>query len=333
LAKQKHTVVCYDNLQAGHQKAVLPGIKFVKGDIADRPELRKLLKQQQIEAVMHFAASALVDVSISNPHTFYCNNVKGSIEMLDVMLELGIKKLVFSSSAAVYGEPKQVPIREDHPPEPVNAYGETKLVLERALAWYHRAYGLDCIALRYFNASGATPELGEDHRPETHLLPRLLDTALYSRKSFTLYGDDYPTSDGTCVRDFVHVLDIAQAHILALRALPKVRFGIFNVGHGKGYSIREVVEAVEEVTGRKLRIQVGPRRPGDPAVLVASPQKLSKELSWKPRYSDLKTIVGSAWAWKQRHARGYENRLRRAAQTRWVAPPPALCSPNGRAVE
>lgn len=305
LAKQKHTVVCYDNLQAGHRKAVLPAIKFVQRDIGDRPALRKALKQYRIEAVMHFAASALVDVSISDPHLFFWNNIKCSIEMLDILLELGVKKLIFSSSAAVYGEPQHVPIREDHSTQPVNAYGETKLALEKALAWYHRAYGLDCIALRYFNAAGAVHDLGEDHRPETHLLPRLFEAALTPGIPFEIYGEDYPTPDGTCIRDFVHVRDIAQAHILALRALPKIGWGIYNVGHGQGYSIREVVKAVEEVTGRSLRARVAPRRPGDPAVLIASPQKLCRELKWRPRYSDLSNIVRSAWAWKLSHPNGY----------------------------
>jgi UDP-glucose 4-epimerase len=262
-------------------------------------------KKFQIEAVMHFAASALIDESIRSPDLFYRNNVSASLALLEVLIQLKIRNLIFSSSAAVYGEPKSIPITEEHPTNPVNPYGESKLVIERALAWYHRAYGLKSVALRYFSAAGATARVGEDHRPETHLLPLLLDAALNHHKKFEIYGDDYPTPDGTCIRDFVHVRDIAQAHILALQTLPKIGFAILNVGHGKGYSIREVIRTTEEVTGRGLRVRVGPRRPGDPATLVASAQKIVRELGWKPRQSDLVTIVKSAWQWRQRHPNGY----------------------------
>lgn len=305
LLQHKHEVVCYDDLRAGHRAAVVSGIRFVQGDIADVAKVKKTCRRYGIEAVMHFAASALVDESIRNPHLFFQNNVCGSLALLEAMLAVGVKKLIFSSSAAVYGEPKQVPIEEHHPTDPVNAYGETKLVFERALAWYHRAYGLKWAALRYFNAAGATTELGEDHRPETHVLPRLLDAARDPGHTFSIYGDDYPTPDGTCVRDYVHVVDIAQAHILALQALSKVKAGVYNVGHGTGYSIRQVIETVQEVTGRKLRITVGPRRPGDPATLVASPKKLQAELGWAPQRSALREIVASAWQWRQTHPNGY----------------------------
>jgi UDP-glucose 4-epimerase len=305
LVRQRHHVVAYDNLTEGHRQALVDQVQFVRGDIADTEKLKRACKKHQIEAVMHFAASALVEESIRNPHLFYRNNVSGTLSLLEVLAELKIQRLIFSSSAAVYGEPKSVPIREDHPTSPVNPYGETKLVIERALAWYHGAYGINCAALRYFNAAGATGDLGEDHRPETHLLPRLLAAASSPEGSFEIYGDDYPTSDGTCVRDFVHVLDIAQAHILALRYLPKLGLRIYNVGHGKGYSIRAVVKAVEGIAGRKLDVRVGERRPGDPAVLVASAGKLHRELGWEARHSDLKTIISSAWAWKQKHPKGY----------------------------
>ena len=305
LVRQHHTVIGYDNLSSGHREALAPGVKFVEGDIADTQKLNQVCKKYRIEAVMHFAASTLVGQSMSNPHLFYLNNVSASLALLDVLLQGGIRKIVFSSSAAVYGEPNGIPIAEDHPTAPINSYGESKLVIERALAWYHRAYGLDCIALRYFNAAGATKSLGEDHHPETHLIPRLLEVAWNSEKSFHIYGDDYRTKDSTCIRDFVHIRDIAQAHILALRALPKVRFRIYNVGHGLGFSVREAIKAVEEVTGRRLRVRVSPRRPGDPAVLVASPSKIRRELKWKPRWSDLKTIIASAWVWKQAHPYGY----------------------------
>jgi UDP-glucose 4-epimerase len=307
LVKQGNCVVAYDDLTAGHRQAVVDQVQFVKGDIADREKLKRVCKKHQIEAVMHFAASASVGESVHNPHLFYRNNVSGTLSLLEVLTELKIRKLVFSSSAAVYGEPNSIPIREDHPLCPVNPYGETKLVIERALAWYHAAYGINSAALRYFNAAGATPELGEDHRPETHLLPRLLAAASAPKGSFEIYGDDYPTPDGTCIRDFVHVLDIAQAHILALHSLSKLGLRIYNVGHGKGYSIRAVARAVEEVTGRKLDVRMGRRRPGDPAVLVASARKLRRELRWKPRHSDLKNIIRSAWAWMQMYPKGYRN--------------------------
>lgn len=305
LVRQRHRVIAYDNLSTGHRRALAPPVKFIKGDISDTAKLTRVCKRYGVQAVMHFAASALIDESIRNPNLFYRNNVSATVSLLEVLAELGIRRLIFSSSAAVYGEPTRVPISEEHPTCPVNAYGETKLVIERALAWYHRAYGIDCAAFRYFSAAGATRELGEDHRPETHLLPRLVSAALDSNGSFEVFGDDYPTPDGTCIRDFIHVLDIARAHILALSSLPKISFGIYNIGHGQGYSIREVIAAVEEVTGSHIEVRVGPRRQGDPAILVASPRKLCRELSWKSRHSDLKTIVRSAWRWKQHHPKGY----------------------------
>jgi len=307
LVKQGNCVVTYDNLTAGHRQAVDDGVQFVRGDIADTEQLKRVCKKHHIEAVMHFAASALVEESVRNPHLFYRNNVCGTISLLEVVAALKIQRLIFSSSAAVYGEPKRVPIREDHPNSPVNPYGETKLVIERALAWYHGAYGIKSASLRYFNAAGATQELGEDHRPESHLLPRLLAAASNPKGTFQIYGDDYPTPDGTCIRDFVHVLDIAQAHILALHSLSKLGSRIYNVGLGKGYSIRAVVKAVEEITGRKLDVCVGRRRQGDPAVLVATAQKLRRELKWEPRHSALKNIIHTAWAWMQMYPKGYRD--------------------------
>lgn len=305
LVKQRHHVVVYDDLSAGHRMAVPQRAQFVKGDVADSALLLRTFKKFKIGAIMHFAAKALVDESIRDPAVFYQNNVSATLALLDVALECKIKKLIFSSSAAVYGEPQVVPIPEDHPKQPVNAYGETKLVIEVALGWYARAYGLQFAAMRYFNAAGATKLQGEDHRPETHLLPRLLDAALDPAKVFYLYGDDYPTPDGACIRDFVHVLDIAQAHILALRLLDKVKTAVYNVGLGEGYSIRQTIKAVEDVTQRRISVQTGPRRPGDPARLVASAAKLSKDLGWKPRHSSLANIVASAWRWKQQRPKGY----------------------------
>jgi len=305
LVKQRHRVVCYDNLSAGHRAAVAPGVLFVRGDLAEAAKLDRVCREYKIGAVMHFAATALVEESMRNPALFYRNNVSSSLTLLNVLAENKVTKLVFSSSAAVYGEPQTVPIREDHPTAPINPYGETKLVLERALAWYQRAYGLEFVCLRYFNAAGATKLLGEDHRPETHLLPRLLQSLHGPSAQFAIYGNDYPTPDGTCVRDFVHVSDIAQAHVLALRKLSKLKYVIYNVGSGKGHSIREVVDSAERLTGRKLSVRISPRRSGDPASLVASADRLREELGWKPRHLDLDSIVGTAWDWKRRHPEGY----------------------------
>lgn len=305
LVRQKHRVIAYDDLSAGHREAVVPGAVFARGDLCDSVKLGRLLRRYRINAVMHFAANTLVEESVRNPALYYHNNVSATLALLEVMLASGVKKLIFSSSAAVYGEPVSVPLTEAHPNQPVNSYGETKLVIERALEWYSRGYGLRSVALRYFNAAGATKRLGEDHRPETHLLPRLLHAALDSASEFVIYGDDYATPDHTCIRDFVHVLDLAQAHILALRALTRINCEVYNVGLGKGYSIREVVQAVERVTGRSIRVRMGPRREGDPGALVASPEKIRRELKWRPRYSALTTIVRSAWDWKRRHPNGY----------------------------
>ncbi len=305
LLNTRHSVVALDDLSAGHRAALVKQAKLVKGDIGDSALVKRVCRKFRIEAVMHFAAKALVDESMRNPGLFYRNNVSGTLALLDALVECGVQKLVFSSSAAVYGEPKEVPIPEEHPLAPINAYGETKLVIERALAWYQHAHGLRWVALRYFNAAGAVGAVGEDHRPETHLVPRLLDAALNPQSTFRIYGDDYPTPDGTCVRDYVHVRDIARAHILALRALPRIRGAVFNVGHGEGFSVKEVVRGVEELTRRTLHVEVSPRRPGDPAVLVASPEKITRDLGWKPRHSDLQGIIRSAWAWKTEHPRGY----------------------------
>ncbi|MDE3179217.1 MAG: UDP-glucose 4-epimerase GalE [Acidobacteriota bacterium] len=305
LLKQKHRVVVYDDLSAGHRGAVPAGAIFVKGEIGNAGLLLRTFKKHKTEAVMHFAAKALVDESVRNPSVFYRNNVSATLTLLDALLECRITKLIFSSSAAVYGEPQTIPIPEDHPKAPVNPYGETKLVIEGVLWWYARAYGLQFAAMRYFNAAGATKSLGEDHRPETHLLPRLLDAALDPSKEFFLYGTDYPTPDGTCLRDFVHVLDIAEAHILALRRLNQIKSAVYNVGLGEGYSIRQAARAVEEVTGKKIKVNEAPRRPGDPAKLVASSAKLSRDLGWAPRHSDLTNIVRTAWRWRQKHPAGY----------------------------
>jgi len=301
-----HFVLVMDNLSTGHRGAVSASASFVQGDFGDRELIRTLVRGRLVDAVMHFAGETLVEKSMTDPSIYFQNNVRKGLDLLDTLLECGVKKFVFSSTAAVYGEPVETPISESHPKAPINAYGESKLMVERMLEWYQRAYGLQYAALRYFNAAGASKEFGEDHQPESHLLPRVLDCALDPSREFMIYGDDYATPDGSCVRDYVHVLDIAQAHILALNALDDPqRQGAYNIGSSTGNSVREVVNAVEEVTGRKLRVRVGARRQGDPAILVATHDRVVRELGWKPRFSSLHDIVQSAWDWKQKHRHGY----------------------------
>jgi UDP-glucose 4-epimerase len=305
LLRRRHWVIAYDDLSTGHRKAVSAGVKFIQGDVGDGDKLQYCLRRFRVEAVMHFAASALVEESMRNPQRFYQNNVAATLTLLEAMGRCGVKKLVFSSSAAVYGEPDRVPIPETHPTRPVNAYGETKLAIERALPWYHRAYGLNAVALRYFNAAGATRTLGEVHDPETHLLPRLFEAALHPDLEFRIFGSDYPTADGSCIRDFVHVLDIARAHVLALRKLPGIGFDVYNIGHGRGYSVLQVVREVERAVGRRIRTVFAPRRAGDPAVLLAKATKIRRALGWEPKSSDLPNIVRSGWSWHRRHPHGY----------------------------
>lgn len=305
LLRRRHFVIVYDDLSTGHRKAVGSGIKFMEGDVGDADKFQYCLRRFRVDAVMHFAASAVVEESMQDPQSFYQNNVVATLTLLEAMGRCGVKKLVFSSSAAVYGEPEQVPIPEDHPARPVNAYGETKLAIERALSWYHRAYGLNAVALRYFNAAGATRTLGEAHDPETHLLPRLFQAAIHREQEFRIFGSNYPTADGSCVRDYVHVLDIARAHALALRKLPQIGFDVYNIGHGRGYSVLQVVREVERVVGRRVGKVFAPRRAGDPAVLLAKPSKIRKALGWEPKFSGLPNIVRSGWSWHRRHPHGY----------------------------
>jgi UDP-glucose 4-epimerase len=301
-----HKVVIVDNLCTGHREAVSKSAVFVEADFSNAQVIRSLAHEHSIEAVMHFAGETLVEKSMTDPRSYFENNVKKGLDLLDTLLELSIKKFVFSSTAATYGEPTATPITEDHPKAPINAYGESKLIFERFLQWYHRAYGFQYAALRYFNAAGASERLGEDHNPESHLLPRILKCALDPRQEFVIYGDSYPTPDGTCIRDYVHVLDIAQAHILALLALSRERcLGAYNIGSSTGHSVRQVLHTVEEVTGRKLRVRIGPSRTGDPAILVASHEKLKRELGWKPQVSGIREIVQSAWEWTRQHPSGY----------------------------
>jgi UDP-glucose 4-epimerase len=300
-----HKVAIVDNLKTGHREAVPPGVEFFEGDFGDTGLFGEIMKRCRPEAVMHFAGETLVENSMTDPRSYFENNVRKAVHFLNAVLDAGIRSFIFSSTAAVYGNPISTPISEDHPTEPINAYGESKLMFEKVLDWYHRAYGLGFVAVRYFNACGATQHRGEHHEPESHLIPRILDSVTRTGTELMIYGEDYPTPDGTCVRDYVHVQDIAQAHILAMQALKQGRSGIYNIGSGTGYSVRQVVSAVEQAVGHPLKYRVAARRAGDPAILVASSDKLSKELGWKPQHSSLNQIVNSAWAWRQQHPDGY----------------------------
>jgi len=300
LIEHGHAVTVVDNLSTGHVQAVPPGATFHKLDYGDRDGVSELLRREEFGAVFHFAAKALIPESVSNPGVFFDENVASGISLLEALRQSNVKQFVFSSSAAVYGNPTQIPIGEEHSTNPVNSYGETKLMFERVLHWYATAYGWNVVAFRYFNAAGATEAAGEHHSPETHIIPLLLMAAGGERACFEIYGDDYETEDGTCVRDFVHVSDIAAAHRLALDTNNFPGMTIYNIGSGRGYSVREVIRVVEQVTGKTIPVRIAPRRPGDPVVLCASPNKLMRELKWKPSRSDLREIVRSAWEWHQR---------------------------------
>jgi UDP-glucose 4-epimerase len=306
LVREGHQVVVYDSLYKGHREAVLSEAEFVQGDLLDPEKLRDTLDRCRIEAVIHMAADSLVGESVNEPAKYYRNNVAGGLALVDAMREAGVKRLVFSSTAAVFGEPDKQPIEESDPTNPTNPYGESKLAFERALGWYERAYGLRYASLRYFNAAGASERLGECHHPETHLIPLVLGVAAGKSPEVEIYGDDYATRDGTCVRDYIHVVDLARAHLLALGILEQ-RSAVYNLGcGGDGYTVREVIEAAGEVTGRKIPFRVAPRRPGDPAVLIASSDKIKRELNWQPSMQDLREIIRSAWVWMQKHPNGYE---------------------------
>jgi UDP-glucose 4-epimerase len=308
LVKRGHRVVVLDNLSQGHAAAVPEGL-LVRGDTGDRALLEHLCTEFEIEAVLHFAAGSLVGDSVRRPAAYYHNNVVKGLRLLDAMVESGVQYLVFSSTAAVYGEPRQVPIPEDHPVVPANPYGATKLALEEALQWYGAAYGLRFVSLRYFNAAGADPagDIGEDHDPETHLIPLVLKAALGTGPELTVFGTDYPTPDGTCIRDYIHVNDLAEAHVLALEALAAgAPSTVYNLGNGSGYSVLEVVRAAGEVVGKPVKVNYGARRPGDPAVLVAGAEKIKERLNWRPRFSGLRAIIETAWRWHRSRPRGFE---------------------------
>jgi UDP-glucose 4-epimerase len=303
LLRMGHSVTIVDDLSTGCREAVPSGAAFFQIDIGNHSAMQSLVSHIRFDAVFHFAAKALIPESVSNPGMFFQINVASSIVMLEVLRAAGIKNFVFSSSAAVYGTPARVPIDENDPKQPVNSYGETKLMFERILDWYYRAYGWSVTALRYFNASGATAELGERHDPETHIIPLLLQTAAGERKVFNIYGDEYDTPDGTCLRDFVHVLDIASAHICALQNLNNPGMRAYNIGLGRSYSVREVCNAAAKVTNRVIPLRVSARREGDPAVLCASPKRIMQDLGWNPEHSSLREIIESAWQWKRKQLR------------------------------
>lgn len=302
LIEAGNSVVTLDNLSKGHREAVLGG-RFIEGDLEDSKLLNRIMAEEKIEGVIHLAAHSLVGESMEDPGKYYYNNVANGLNLLEAMVNHGVKYIVFSSTAAVYGEPEEIPIPEDHPTQPTNTYGESKLFFEKMLDRYEQIYGLKYISLRYFNAAGADPEgrIGEAHNPETHLIPIVLQKALGLREKFYIFGDDYPTRDGSCIRDYIHVSDLARAHILAINGLAGgIDSSIFNLGNGEGYSVKEVIETAGEVVGREIVAEIGERRPGDPAVLVASSEKIRTELGWEPRYPDLKTIIETAWNWQKR---------------------------------
>jgi UDP-glucose 4-epimerase len=300
LIEEGHEVVVLDNLSHGHRDAVPPEARFLEGDLLDREWLFAEVRAMAPDAVVHLAAEALIDVSVRDPGRFFRANVTAGLNLLDAMVAAGVLRIVFSSTAAVYGEPEGVPIREDATLKPVNSYGESKLMFERAMAWYARAHGLRHLSLRYFNACGATARTGERHEPETHIIPILLDVAIGARDALRLFGTDYDTPDGSCIRDYVHVRDIADAHLACLAHIDRVESTAFNIGNGSGYSNRQVIAAVERVTGRPVRVIDAPRRPGDPARLVASHDRIAAQLGWRPASTDLESMIGSAWAWHKR---------------------------------
>ena len=301
--------VILDSLQKGHKSAI-PGGRFYKGDLRDDEFLDKVFKENSIEAVIHFAADSLVGESVENPLKYYNNNMVSTLRLLTKMEECGVRNIVFSSTAATYGEPENTPILENDRTLPTNPYGETKLSVEKVLKWSDKAYGIKYVSLRYFNAAGAhkSGAIGEDHRPETHLIPIVLQAALGKRDCIRIFGDDYDTADGSCVRDYIHVTDLAQAHILALK---KLRAGgdssIYNLGNGRGFSVKEVVQLAREVTGADIKEVIAPRRAGDPAVLIASSARIQKELKWEPKYNELSTIIETAWNWHKNHPDGYKD--------------------------
>jgi UDP-glucose 4-epimerase len=305
LLKQGFDVVVFDDLSNGHQAAVPSGAKLVVANTSNRSALDEVFRAQRIDAVIHLAASIEAGESMKVPEKYFRNNTANSLTVLEAVIEHKVPRFVFSSTAALFGTPDRVPIEENDALHPTNTYGESKLLVEQMLAWFHRIHGLRYASLRYFNAAGGAGDQGEDHQPESHLIPLILQVALGQRDHIAIYGTDYPTPDGTCVRDYIHVSDLASAHLLVLEALRQKDKLIFNLGNGRGFSVREVIEVARRITGHPIPVKEAPRRPGDPAVLVASSDKIKRELHWQPQFSSLEAIVQSAWDWRRTHRDGY----------------------------
>lgn len=310
LIEDGHEVIVADNLQTGFKEAVHPEARFYNLDIRDRKALDDLFEKEKIDGVIHFAASSQVGESMKDPLKYYDNNLAGTINLLEAMVDHGVKNIVFSSTAATYGEPENIPILESDKTEPTNTYGETKLAMEKMMNWVDKAHDLRYVALRYFNASGAHPsgKIGEAHNPETHLIPLILQVPNGQRETISIFGDDYPTKDGTCIRDYIHVLDLADAHVLALKYLLNGgKSDVFNLGNGVGFTVKEVIDQAREVTGHPIPARIVDRREGDPAQLIASSEKAKTILGWKPQYDDLETIITTAWNWHKTHPNGYQD--------------------------
>ena len=306
LIKGGYAATVIDNLGQGHREAVAPGARFVEADLADWQALNTIFEGQEIQAVIHLAAETRVGHSMTDPRGTFHNNVVCGLNLLNTMLKHGVFEIVFSSTAAVYGNPRKMPIEEADTTEPINPYGESKLMFERILHWYRAAYGLRFISLRYFNVAGASQRFGEDHHPETHLIPSILKVAAGHEEQLSVFGSDYPTQDGSCIRDYIHAIDVARAHILALKHLEENGgHSIYNLGNGKGFSVFEVIKAARKITGAQIPISLQPRRQGDPAVLVADARLAKNELGWEPEFSDIEHIVDSAWQWQTQHPHGY----------------------------
>jgi UDP-glucose 4-epimerase len=303
LLNEGHEVAIFDNLSEGHRRAVDSRANFIRGGLADRVQVEAALSSTRPDAVMHFAAYALVPESMRDPSKYFRNNIANGLNLLDAMVATGVQRIIFSSTCAIFGPPERVPIDETAHPRPVSPYGESKLAFENILRWYDEIHALKFVSLRYFNAAGATENLGEDHRPETHLIPNVLKVALGQSPNVEIYGTDYETPDGTCIRDYIHIVDLARAHILALGAAAS---GFYNLGTGGGSSVREVIAACHKISGRKIETIEKPRRPGDPPRLIASSEKIKKELGWRPNFQSLDAIVESAWKWHLKFPNGYE---------------------------
>jgi UDP-glucose 4-epimerase len=304
LLDEGNDVAILDNLSEGHRRAIDPRAEFFEGDLSDVAKIRSTIAQSKPDAVMHFAASALVAESMRDPSKYFRNNIAGGLNLLDAMIASGVSRLIFSSTCAIFGPPERLPIDETLSPRPINPYGESKLAFEKILHWYDQIHGLKFVSLRYFNAAGASAKFGEDHRLETHLIPNVLKVALGQRPHVEIFGTDYETPDGTCIRDYIHIVDLARAHILALNS-PRSDF--YNLGTGGGASVREVIDCCRKVSGRKIDIVEKPRRLGDPPRLIASSDKIKRELGWKPEFQSLKPIIESAWKWHQKFPQGYQD--------------------------